>query len=1012
MFDCKAWDARNYYVGLLFKLLRKMRKVIGLLLWSILGVMFLGVSSAFGFSDVDDTHVYSEAIFNLRDRGVIKGYDDGTFRPDQEINRAELAKILVESFKTENYPPGDKDCFMDVKKEWYEPYVCYAERREWVEGYEDGKFGPELTVNKVESVKMILLSQLFEARDFEVEGDWYQRYVEVAHGMGLLMDSEIGENLNPSQKMTRGMIANYIYRSIDYFDETKNPNLKKLDNRHYKDQNQVYFILYRKRVLDADVNTFEVLDKRFSRDKDSVFFEGNKKERLDVETFEVLDGWFSKDAKTVLYGARQVKFADPDTFEAIGGNYARDKNFNYRRWHVLSKKGPKDLEIVSDENEEFEAYKEKYGVYAYAYATDGEYVYFSDYRGYTTPLPWIDVDTFEVIGNWTKIKDKNGIYSNDSGDDGFEFAVEECFVEVCTVGLRLDRNTSDELVDWPEAKKITMEKKERWGELGYKFYNGRIYYHDNLMYGVDVDSFEPLSGSYSRDKDNFYIKGQPFKGIFDGDKYHDEISLDGLRVFEDNSLRSVFDVEYFENVDGVYYSIYKLKDVDRDSFEVLGRNYVKDKGNVYYKGGIIEGLDVASFKYLDHDCVVDAKFVYCKGKRVDDLSVEGFEVLGEMHLRNRDGIYLYDDIRGDSVVFLSQANPGSFEVLSESYARDKNNAYYKGNILSDIDVKTFEVISYEDNKYSDHYNYLRDKNGVYFRLRGHNLQKLDEVDYDTFEVIQAGYAKDENVVYKFDIMLGNDEEPFIIEGADPKSFELLDWGYAKDNRNVYLDLKRIEMADVATFEVLDEGYARDKNDVFYNGKSLKAQFENIDPATFEILVMDYAKDKNNVYRYDWREGVKLLELGDGFEVINENYYQTSMGVFSHTFGQVEDPLSFQLLSAEYAIDKNNVYHWWVGNGSVLGLADSASFELLANGYAVDKNHAYYVDGAKVGIITDIDVDTFEVIMPFYSRDKNNFYYKWYSIGQDVDDLVEFYESNDINVRGQLMSGEELRSLLQ
>lgn len=141
------------------------------------------------FSDVDPfaTSYYEKPVELLSKLGIVQGYPDGTFRPTNEINRAEMLKILAEGaaiyqeFSPETFDVyKDEDCFPDVKKgEWYTKYVCYAKAKGWVQGYENGKyFKPSQTVNFVEGMKMAL-----EAFGIEYDKNlepWYRGVVNTA----------------------------------------------------------------------------------------------------------------------------------------------------------------------------------------------------------------------------------------------------------------------------------------------------------------------------------------------------------------------------------------------------------------------------------------------------------------------------------------------------------------------------------------------------------------------------------------------------------------------------------------------------------------------------------------------------------------------------------------------------------------------------------------------------------------------------------------------------------------
>lgn len=173
-------------------------------------------------SDIDN-HPYQAAIEYLYNEKVINGYDNGTFKPNNTINRAELMKILVGGAGYSK-PDAEKyqNCFPDVKKEWFAPYVCFAKEKGWVEGYPDGKFRPGQMTNKVESMKMLIHSQGFPPAanagtntsmyvDVDLKA-WYGQFIFVAEAMQIIDYPE--KKYYPGAFITRGEISNNIYRAM------------------------------------------------------------------------------------------------------------------------------------------------------------------------------------------------------------------------------------------------------------------------------------------------------------------------------------------------------------------------------------------------------------------------------------------------------------------------------------------------------------------------------------------------------------------------------------------------------------------------------------------------------------------------------------------------------------------------------------------------------------------------------------------------------------------------------
>ena len=100
------------------------------------------------FSDVPDDAWYATAVKTLASLGMMDGYPDGTFRPDEPITRAEFATVGL-AFA---YDPLDADCsYCDVSASaWYHTYVAQATTYGWIGGYPDNTFRPGNNITRVE----------------------------------------------------------------------------------------------------------------------------------------------------------------------------------------------------------------------------------------------------------------------------------------------------------------------------------------------------------------------------------------------------------------------------------------------------------------------------------------------------------------------------------------------------------------------------------------------------------------------------------------------------------------------------------------------------------------------------------------------------------------------------------------------------------------------------------------------------------------------------------------------
>jgi hypothetical protein len=172
-----------------------------------------GVADEVSFTDVDDSNKYYDGIMYLASNGLVVGYDDGTFKPKRVVNRAEALKLVLEGVG-KNISLGDLP-FKDIEKDaWYNKYVYTAYKKEIVGGYDDKTFRPANNVTKAEFYKILLVAMDMEPDEDELENAsvWYLPYLEKAHELGVI--EEKVSSVNATADMSREEVANAIYRFL------------------------------------------------------------------------------------------------------------------------------------------------------------------------------------------------------------------------------------------------------------------------------------------------------------------------------------------------------------------------------------------------------------------------------------------------------------------------------------------------------------------------------------------------------------------------------------------------------------------------------------------------------------------------------------------------------------------------------------------------------------------------------------------------------------------------------
>ena len=100
------------------------------------------------FADVSDDAWYAKAVNTLASLGLVSGYSDGTFQPNRTITRAEFTAIAMGFAEPVD---GEARAFRDVRPgAWYYDAVTGAAGYGWISGYSDGTFRPEKTITRAE----------------------------------------------------------------------------------------------------------------------------------------------------------------------------------------------------------------------------------------------------------------------------------------------------------------------------------------------------------------------------------------------------------------------------------------------------------------------------------------------------------------------------------------------------------------------------------------------------------------------------------------------------------------------------------------------------------------------------------------------------------------------------------------------------------------------------------------------------------------------------------------------
>ena len=788
---------------------------------------------------------------------------------------------------------------------------------------------------------------------------------------------------------------------------------------YYTDKNSVYFHKDDlRKIAGADKNSFEILEEYIARDKNNVYFKGEKLGNIDIKSFKYFEDGLAKDKNRVFYieDNKDVTGVDAKTFERMGESYYfRDKNniFGLKDYNPYDLEMLKNIDRNSFNTLSKEIGKDRNGVYYFGEKIDG--------------ISSNNAKVVEALGN--------SDYILQSGNDHYLMTVNE---KDSDNNERFETKKIDSLdIDFDTFKYFEMSDL-------YKDKNSFYYHSDSdlkkIKSDIDVKSAEKVMklNDFIKDKNNlyYYSNGKIEKINLKIDVNNLEYLDDGNSTFS-NYLRDGKNVYFVDNERG---KVKILKNVDRNTFKVVNGNYGVDSKNVYYFGEKLDFVGLDGLKIFNEIYLKDKKNVYeisvndndkVKVEPIKNLNIDvaTFEdIFGGLNYKDKNSVYYVDENNGKvSLKILKGADPATFEFGIIS--KDKNSVFIGNQKLKGVSSKGFEVLNDSLDFVKDYKNvyYLdRESDGITYKVEVLDTKGIDIPSFEFFGYSYNKYFKDKDNIY----FLNDKDDKMEFEklaGANPKTFEIIDDYFARDDKNVYffnkkvigVDAKTFEEVgydivkdknglhilidsneteiktknlkadgiDLKTFKKLDNGYFKDKNNIYYGLNGNLYKIKNADLQTFEVLNSLYsssvyfAKDKNNVYY----NGKKLDGIvPNDFEQIQSYFIKDKNGIYKFEEDENEQDLkitpinakidfrNFKELDWKYFGDDKNIYYFDEDIFKKIDKADINSFERIdSTGFFKDKNNVYY-EGEKV---EGIDMNSIEVVNGMCIKDKNSVFYE-------------------------------------
>lgn len=230
--------------------MRSLKRIVTLMLAIVMAVSCVGITAlAASFSDITDQRV-SEAVDKLVGFNIITGYEDGTFKPDNQITRAEFAAIVtrykgIADNLAADAVTGFSDLDNDSSRAWARPYVKAAVDAKIINGFDDGTFRAGEPVTYEQAVKMLVCAAGYEivaqseynkAIATNPNATWSAGYIAAANKHGITKGVITAKITEPA---VRGVVAVLTSNTLDVpeLKENEDGTVEKVDPDEQTNQN-------------------------------------------------------------------------------------------------------------------------------------------------------------------------------------------------------------------------------------------------------------------------------------------------------------------------------------------------------------------------------------------------------------------------------------------------------------------------------------------------------------------------------------------------------------------------------------------------------------------------------------------------------------------------------------------------------------------------------------------------------------------------------------------------------
>ena len=311
-----------------------LKKVLALVLaFACAFTMFAGAA----FTDSADIKVDTEVVDTLVSLGVVNGYDDGSFKPNGTVTRAEMAKMIY-VLRTGNSDASayndDKTSFTDIGSHWARGYIKYCQSLGIIAGKSNTKFCPNDKVTAQEAAKMLLVTLGYNAEKAGLTGaGWASKTNALADENGLLEDVTTSFTAACPRQYAAQLIYNAIFAHTVVLRDGEYTNMKLVTSADKGADN--YNPTIGKKYMGLEETVDELTNISYDDDKDEFTYT--------IGTGSKAPTYKSSKDYSKLYGLNvDVLYKTTSNKTTVYGIYAKDSS-------IVASGVLGDLEIVKND---------------------------------------------------------------------------------------------------------------------------------------------------------------------------------------------------------------------------------------------------------------------------------------------------------------------------------------------------------------------------------------------------------------------------------------------------------------------------------------------------------------------------------------------------------------------------------------------------------------------------------------------------------------------------------------